>query len=61
MNFVRLEVQEHLMFVCFYILLNLAEDISIEVKMKNRKITKQLVRSDPCCLIAVDIVLRCFA
>lgn len=41
---VRLEKQERLLFVCFYILLNLAEDTSIEVKMKKRKIVIHLCR-----------------
>ncbi len=36
--------QERLLFVCFYILLNLAEDTAIELKMKNRGITKHLVQ-----------------
>lgn len=39
-----LQQQERLLFVCFYILLNLAEDFAIELKMKNRKIIKHLVK-----------------
>lgn len=31
------------MFVCFHVLLNLAEDIGVERKMKKRKITPMLV------------------
>jgi hypothetical protein len=38
-----LQKQEKLMFVCFYILLNLAEDNTIEYKMKQKKVIKQLV------------------
>jgi hypothetical protein len=35
--------QERLLFVCFYILLNLAEDTAIELKMKSRNIIRHLV------------------
>ena len=35
--------QEKLLFVCFYILLNLAEDFHIELKMKNKRIIRHLV------------------
>jgi hypothetical protein len=35
--------QERLLFVCFYILLNLAEDTAVELKMKNRNIMWHLV------------------
>jgi hypothetical protein len=31
--------QERLLYVCFYILLNLSEDTAIEFKMKQRNIT----------------------
>lgn len=35
--------QEKLLFVCFYILLNLAEDFHIELKMKSKKLIRSLV------------------
>lgn len=36
--------QERLLFVCFYILLNLAEDLNIELKMRNRRIIPLLIQ-----------------
>ncbi len=36
--------QERLLFVCFYILLNLSEDTAIEYKMKQRHIVRHLIR-----------------
>jgi hypothetical protein len=39
-----LQQQERLLFVCFYILLNMAEDVNIELKMKSRKIMKHLIK-----------------
>lgn len=39
-----LQKQERLLFVCFYILLNLAEDTAVELKMKNRDIIMYLVK-----------------
>lgn len=39
----NLQKQERLLFVCFYILLNLAEAHNIEIKMVNRSIIKHLV------------------
>jgi len=39
-----LKRQEKLLYVCFYILLNLAEDINLEIKMVNRNITGLLLK-----------------
>lgn len=36
--------QDKLLYICFTVLLNLAEDASIEKKMKNRKIITFLLR-----------------
>lgn len=41
--------QDKLLFVCFHVLMNLAEDITIERKMKKRKITSLLVQVPQCC------------
>jgi len=39
-----LEKQERVLYVCFFILLNLAEDPKIEVKMVSRKINELLIK-----------------
>jgi hypothetical protein len=52
----RLEKQERLLFVCFYILLNLAEDTAIELKMKKQKIVSHLV-CDCCIGVLLTLIL----
>jgi hypothetical protein len=47
--------QDKLLFVCFHVLMNLAEDITIERKMKKRKITSLLVQVPQCCRTATDL------
>lgn len=37
--------QEKLLYVCFHILLNLAEDVKVELKMKKRNIIPSLIRA----------------
>ncbi len=39
-----LKRQDRLLFVCFYILFNLSEDIAIELKMKARKLIRHAVK-----------------
>lgn len=48
--------QEKLLYLCFYLLLNLAEDVSIEKKMKKRNVT---VRTAPLPDFAVEFSGRC--
>ena len=40
---VMVKKQEKVLFVAFHLLLNLAEDLQIERKMKNRRIISQLI------------------
>jgi hypothetical protein len=41
--------QDRLLYVCLYLLLNLAEDVSIERKMKKRNIVSYLTKVGPSC------------